>query len=380
MSTGRDPALAKEIVLLLSLSRPHLTDAQVDECRALLREHGGAFDWGHFIDQAGRHRVLPLVGRNIARHRLHYSAEATSLIPYRWLYTGVYLTNKTRNEHLAEEFGRIFLALSDARFPYAVRKGPVLVENLYGDPGLRRMADLDLLVAPADAKHLAEILRQHGYAQGRLSADGREVVPFRRATRAFWRLNINNELPFVKVSDRLEVEVFSVDICLSVFQHKRDRGVTQELLDRRRQARLCGQDTYALSPDDQFIDLCLHFHKEATSLHYIEAGADLQVLKFLDIALSAARLTPSSWRKVRQRAGAYNATESVYYALHHARTLYPEFVPVELVADVQPRDVGFLNEYGTVDGQTCTWDEPLLRRLFHGDRKKTSATSIVPRV
>lgn len=372
-----------EINLLLTLSRLSLSTTQVEHCRTILRNYQEVFDWGFFIDQASRHRVLPLIGRNISRNRLHYNPEGVPLIPYRWLFESVHYANTKRNEALSVEFGEFFSELNGTGIPYAVRKGPVLAETLYGDPGLRRMYDLDVLVSKEHLADIARILEQRGYARGRVSADGTTVEPFTRGTRVFWRMHVSNELPYVRISEDPAADVFVVDVCLDLFQKNADGRLTvADVLDRRTPVRLCGEQSFALDLPDRFIDLCLHFRKEATARYYIESGVDLQILKFLDVALSCEFITAAeAWPAVRERVVAGGVADTVYFGMHHAALLYPEAVPPDALAALRPADCGFLDEYGAVDGSVGKWRESFVDRLFARDRKgAVQGVSTVPRV
>ncbi len=372
-----------ELVLLLTLAHTQVSADDIADCRVLLQEHRDSFDWGLFIDQASRHKVLPLIGRNMAVHRLHHSTDGVPLVPYRWLFESVYYANRRRNEELAREFGKVFTALNSAGLPYAVRKGPVITESLYPDPGMRRMYDLDILVEREDARHIGRALSACGYEQGRLSEDGTAVEPFTRKTQAFWRLHVNNELPFIKPSLDPAVDVFSIDLCLDLFQkHARGNLTTAEVLGRRIPATLCDSASFALSPADQFVDLCLHLRKEATARYYMAAGVDLQISKFLDVALSCARLTATDqWKRVMTHARSTGTAESVYYAMFYTRFLYPEAVPEEQLAALGVEDLGFLEEYGAVDGKVGRWEKSFPERLFARERKSAAqGASAVPRV
>jgi hypothetical protein len=360
-----------------------VTADDIADCRELLLEHRESFDWGLFVDQAGRHKVLPLIGRNMAVHRLHHAPDGVPLVPYRWLFESVYFANKRRNEELAQEFGRVFTALNSAGLPYAVRKGPVITESLYPDPGMRRMYDLDILVEREDAPRIGRTLSACGYKQGRLSADGTAVEPFTRTTQAFWRLHVNNELPFIKLSPDPAVDVFSIDLCLDLFQrHARGSLTPAEVLGRRVPATLCDAASFALSPADQFVDLCLHLRKEATARYYMAAGVDLQISKFLDVALSCAHLTATGqWESAMAHARSTGTAESVYYAMFYTRFLYPEAVPEEQLAALGVADLDFLEEYGAVDGSVGRWENTFPERLFARDRKTAArGASAVPRV
>ncbi|WP_214415749.1 nucleotidyltransferase family protein [Sphaerisporangium fuscum] len=83
-----------------------------------------------------------------------------------------------------------------------MRKRLLLAERLYGFQALRPVNDLDILLHPEDAVRIDQVMRALGFAQGKLSVDGKELVPFARRTQAFWRLNLTNLLPYVKASCR----------------------------------------------------------------------------------------------------------------------------------------------------------------------------------
>lgn len=92
-------------------------------------------------------------------------------------------------EQMAIKRGRFYsVALSriqndlDARGIRALPlKGPVLAEALYGDPGLRHMSDLDILVASEDLAGAAAVLAKQGY----------ELQPEDHRERGLPRLHIN---------------------------------------------------------------------------------------------------------------------------------------------------------------------------------------------
>ncbi|SDT83346.1 Uncharacterised nucleotidyltransferase [Streptomyces sp. TLI_053] len=375
------PARAEER-LLLALARPELTEEQVAECRTLLSGRSAEFDWGFFVDRAARHRILPLVGRNIARNRLHHAPDGVPLVPYRWLFDSAYFATAQRYQALGEEFGPLLGALNEDGVRYAVRKGPVLGEGLYRDPGLRPMYDLDILIGRADSGRVGDVLRARGFDQGRVAADGRSVEPFARESRIYWKLHVNNEIPYLKLSAHPLVSTFCVDLCLDVSQkHATVRLGVPEILEERIPMTLFGVPAHALSPTHQLIDLCLHLHKEATSRYYVEAGTDLQVLKFLDIALAADGLTAvAGWGPLVDCARACGAAPSVHYALHHTALLYPEAVPPEAVDALGDAGAEPLHEYGAVDGRARRWRTSFGERLFAPSRRdEVEGASTVPR-
>ncbi|NUV87803.1 nucleotidyltransferase family protein [Streptomyces sp. KAI-26] len=382
MHISESPKLRPEIELLLTLADIEIDESRIEDCRTHLANHGRELDWGFFVDQAARQRLLPLVARNILHHGLHRSVQGPSLIPYHWLYTFAYHGNKNRNSSLGNEFGKVISALNAAGLHYAIRKGPVLGERIYRDVGLRPISDLDIIVEKSDTSTAGSVLGSLGYIQGKLTLDGERLEPFKRGTKAFWRLNMPVELPYQKICGSDGIETYIIDICSNIFQTRPDGAqFTRGLLERRIQGPLCGEQGFTLAPEDEFLDLCANLHMEATALYYVTEGGDLDVLKFLDIALVCRRISEANaWPAVRQRSKDLGVVESVYYALHHAALLYPNAVPAVEISALRPADCGYLDEYGAIEGKPQRWSQPFLQRLFDSRRTdEVGGSNPIPR-
>src|SRR5689334_9914048 len=68
------PARRADIDLLVALSNPWLCRDDAEQLRKVLVKHRGDIDWDWIINQAVRHRTLPLIGFNIKKFRLYRSA------------------------------------------------------------------------------------------------------------------------------------------------------------------------------------------------------------------------------------------------------------------------------------------------------------------
>jgi len=383
MSTSETTGLRPEIRMMLALADLELGDERVEYCRSSIADQARSIDWGFFVDQAARHRILPLVSKNIIRHGLHLSENGAYLIPYHWLYPFVYHGNESRNQGLAAEFGSVIRALNAANIAYAIRKGPVLGEWLYGDAAIRPVNDLDVLVERGNVAAASAVLNTLGYTQGRLSAYGKGIEPFSRRTQVFWHMNVDNELPYLKLAGQKYVETYIVDICFDISKTFSESSVgLGELLERRIPLGLCGEQGFALALTDQFIDLCANLHMEATALYYVADGGDVEILKFLDIALSCRQLSAEGrWAEVRERVHALGALESVYYALHYTALLYPDSVPPEELVALRPVDCRYLDEYGAFEGKPQQWRQPFLHRLFDPRRPdEVQQSTSIPRL
>ena len=84
---------------------------------------------------------------------------------------------RIRALHAASQLARLVRALREAGVGSVALKGPLLSAWLYGDLGMRRFADLDLLVDPADRERALRAIGGMGYAlrDGMSIATGRVV-------------------------------------------------------------------------------------------------------------------------------------------------------------------------------------------------------------
>jgi hypothetical protein len=362
--------LRPEASLLMALARPRLTSAAQENIHDFLAVSGADLDWGLFLDQACRHGVLPLAGRNLMRYRLVHSAEGRTLAPYRWIYSYAYEGNRRRNIALADEYAKVVRALNMVGLAYAIRKGPVLTEGVYRDPGSRRLSDLDVLLHPQSFPKFAAIADELGYEQGHLSRNAEHVVPFDRETQLVWQVALaNSPLPFLKPAHRDDVEVFVLDPCFSLFQSR--SGIPAnvgDFLARSVDTTTFGEPARMLDPVDQVIDCCVQLHVEATTLMYIEMGKDLMVLKFLDLVELLRGLSGEDCTALSARVQHYGLGEIAFYALYHAALLYPDDVPSDLVAEFDSGDPEFLETYGVLDDHRQRWDRSFAERLFDARR------------
>ena len=127
--------------------------------RRLAEIAGGPLDWALVVDRARGEGVVPLVHWNLRRldllHRLPSEAQ-------RRLTAGAQ-SAWARGAVLAVRWGEATSALRDAGVEALTLKGIALAHTVYPEPGLRPMADIDLLVRPADRLRAIETLGRLGY-------------------------------------------------------------------------------------------------------------------------------------------------------------------------------------------------------------------------
>jgi hypothetical protein len=177
---------------------------------------------------------------------------------------------------------------------WAIVKGPVLVEQLYGDPGTRSYADLDALVEPSRFRQVVTDLEAAG-----IQLLDRNWKVIRRESFGELHFRLPGNL-------LLDLHWSLVTIY---------RGLTSvsssEILERRQKVTLAGLPAWSLDPADQVLHL---------ATHAALSGADKLIwLKDIDLAV---RMLGDEWEVVAERAERWGVAAPVGLALlRAARTL-----------------------------------------------------------
>ncbi len=361
-------ALPVEAELILAAARPGIGPDDAGRVERLITAHAADLDWGRVVDQAYQHKVLPLLAHNFLDHHLYPSMTDQRLkFRHERLFRLVAEGNAARNEALLRELAVVLRALRAADVPVLVRKGPVLMQEVYGDTRTRHMNDLDLMFEPGDLPRAKDVLTELGYTKGNVSRNRRRLVPMPRAEAAYWALHVPNVVLRRPTSERF-VDYFMIDICLNQFLPGGGYDLPAGgFAERARETVIVGVPALAFRQEDMLVDLCVHLYKEATTLYYIALGKDLSLSKFLDVA-EFARVAPLDWDRFRRRCADLGIAAPVYFALHHADLLYPHVVPAEVLDDLRPDDISFLDQFGFADKDVHGWRTDFLSRLFDGGR------------
>jgi len=172
-----------------------------------------------------------------------------------------YLANAARNFFLFRELEKVLLALSSQDISVLLLKGAALGPAVYGNPALRPLGDLDLLVRPADAPRALEVLTAHGYA------------PLHPPLRPASLLEDENEV-FLRRQSGADLELHW---SLFDFPHYRYHLPMELFWSNARPLAIGGASAWMLGPEDQILHLCAHL-----VLHH--GGEQPRLLWFHDVA------------------------------------------------------------------------------------------------
>lgn len=187
-------------------------------------------DWGHFVELARAHRLLPLIHK-------HFSSLDSATIPERVKQEAVkaYRATAVRMEFLAARLDEINGRLREANIRFVPWKGPHLAKLAYGDMALRPADDLDFLVHPDDMLGAIDALSALGL---------RPKLLMKSSTQSRY-LAAGYEYIMVSPDSDLHVELTSRPI-------PPPSPLDGNLLD------IWNSDSGILTPERYFIFLCMH--------------------------------------------------------------------------------------------------------------------------
>jgi hypothetical protein len=153
-SSGR--RAAREIFLLCAT-------ADMSPARVSLASHilSSTLDWDYLHELSEFHNVSQLIANNLI------NSELSGLVPASYLerLVRVYKNSLYRNIVLASEQEKILSEFDRHGINTILLKGTALSEQLYGDPGMRTVGDIDILVEPHKLAAAGSLLLEMGYQQ-----------------------------------------------------------------------------------------------------------------------------------------------------------------------------------------------------------------------
>lgn len=265
-------------------------------------------DWQDLVQLAASHNLVPLFYR-----RLKALGAGVAVPPDIWrTLQETYLDSSGTSMRLYNQLGGVLRTLQAESVPVIVLKGAYLAHVVYGNPALRPMQDLDLLVRRGDLARVEEHMALMAYSPRKLD------VLFTQDLHHICYMLKDGDLPVeIHWDIQRPTAPFNVDLV--------------ELWTRARPIKIAGCQALALSPEDLLLHLCLH----AAYHHSFDVG-----LKALcDIAETIRCYRDKvDWRQVERCARQWGATNCIYLTLYLAHKLLGAAVPDEVLHSLKPGD------------------------------------------
>lgn len=151
-----ESGLTLESELFLAVCHASVPSAPVQSWNE--RSKGQSVDWELVLRMAAKHRVMPLLYRQVQSHLRDRVPKSW----YRRLENRV-AANSERCERLARQLVQTQSMLSEAGIESLAFKGTLLAERVYKDLRLRQGWDIDILVREQDRDEAVRIFKHSGY-------------------------------------------------------------------------------------------------------------------------------------------------------------------------------------------------------------------------
>jgi hypothetical protein len=228
-------SVPNEIELLLACARRRMQ--QRDNARAAAAIAAGV-DWDVVERAAHAHGLAPLLHLHLSGAGVAVPAPAAAAL------AGRAAKIARRNLQLTATLARVLEAFAAAGIRTLPLKGPLLAQRLYGSIALRRMLDLDLLVAPREFDAAVRILETSGFRAETPFPPGFEPLAA--------RLMQDVSLISAETGERIELHRY-------LLPPTGGRAVTMDAVEPYlRTTTWMGIETIELSPDALFVYLCQH--------------------------------------------------------------------------------------------------------------------------
>ena len=286
---------------LLIIINPDVSSTKEKAISSIL---AGSVDWKYLLKLAEFHGVAPLISRNLTTNGLasqipQFCLEHLNRIYYGTLYRNVIISN---------ELAKVLSVFSQNGISSIVLKGTILAEQLYGNPGLRTITDMDILIKPEELSRAGSLLTEIGY----------KPLPVQQG----WNHPFH-ETYFKQMKPPLFVELhWNLD------NQKLVTIPQQELWNRARLLQIQGWTTKVLSPEDILLHLSNNLTKQSNQV--LRSLCDITELlkKYYSIL---------DWKYIIESANSWGIGTSVYYSLRRSKELLEAPAPLSVINELKPR-------------------------------------------
>ena len=273
------------------------------------------------------------------------------------------LERVVNNVAIKERFKACAPLFAQSDIPYAVIKGAVLSQAMYRDPLIRASGDIDLLIRRQDADKIKQLFLENGFVQGRVTENG--IVPFTRRELLFQASLSHQTAPYVKATGNKLCPYVNVDVNMDILWGESGKKADMEyVLAHTEQGALSGFTFQKLTPEMEFLALCLHHYKDLNSL-YLLSGGSFRLGLFCEIYDYLRAVKPD----VATLCGHCEALQVGAYlhaCIEQTQQIFddPQLTPY-LDALACYRNEALENRFGLNEKERKSWGLNLFERLLH---------------
>lgn len=124
---------------------------------SLSAKKSNKLNWAYLIKQADYHQTSSYIFLNLKKNILPIPKKIKTQFKLR------YIATLTKQIHLEKEFKKLASLFIKEKIEFVPLKGFALIGNLYKDPVVRNVVDIDILVKPKDLHKICKILKKNDY-------------------------------------------------------------------------------------------------------------------------------------------------------------------------------------------------------------------------
>ncbi len=363
-----DRSLGSEWTILELLARGIVEDPERQLARDLLL--ADSLDWGELLEQALRHKMLPMLAHHIISADLRFDVPMTI---YQHLESALEW-NRCQIEVFRREMVRVAEGLAGRGIHFVVTKGMTFESTLYGSLGTRHMNDIDFMIAPRDREAVLSVMQELGFRPFF------EWAKDPRREEIASRLNPDHLPKLARRVDQPGTRTVQVDVANSLTWTKSPFDVpVEEALEHRVMQPVPGMPGVGLPcfrPIYQFLFTVLHLFREAWLQKFVDFGNDVGLMKFGDVIRlidqNRDELTDGELLRTME---ANRVTDAVAWVLSHMDETFHTRT-LELLALEKHGGEERLAAQMPSSGYVGVWGQPMRERLQN--KARSSVRPVAP--
>jgi len=290
-------------------------------------------EWDRIAGEAEEHGIAPLLHQALRNSdRASRTAPVPPGVTARLEAKRAAIT--ARNLLFTAELASILRACEARQVWCAPLRGLALAEDLFADPTLRPMGDIDLLIRRDELTGVSEILCELGYEQ--------------MDRRPGYARDYYYTAKFIKERHGWVIVEPHWSIAYPPFLDRFDMDMIRTRCGR---GKVVGLDTWQLSPEDVLLNLCFHL---------VHEGREAPLLRHLEIDRLIRKYGPGlDWSIVMSAADGSGQGFFIHRVLGEVVEIFDTPVPVEVLSSLpdelprtrEGRIATFLADRGDIDGR-----------------------------
>lgn len=303
VTDDRDAPVPPEAELLLHCARLQMDAATLAHAKTLLQT---TLDWDYLLKIARRHKVMPLLYRQL---KLNFDEAVPAALMLR-LQDFFYL-NVARNQILTEELCLVLEVFEENGVRAVPYKGPALAAHVYGDTALRQFSDLDIFVRQDDVAKASALLCSCGYRKEHELTNAQET--------AF--LKIECEHLFMHAEKRVYLDLHW-GFVPAYFPLKLD---SEDMWQRLEPVSIGETRTHTFAPEDLLLVLCVNAGKEFWK----------ELSRLCDINELIRSHPKLDWEMITRQANLAGARRMLFISLLLVHELLGATLPEQIIKSIE---------------------------------------------